>query len=57
MVVNRAREVDGGGARGLSSLVVLREIMHRINSKRGEGTKLLEPHEHFDVIAGTGTGG
>ncbi|CUA75393.1 Nephrocystin-3 [Homo sapiens] [Rhizoctonia solani] len=49
--------LDGGGARGLSSLVVLREIMHRINSKRGEGAKLLQPYEHFDVIAGTGTGG
>ncbi|CAE6539782.1 unnamed protein product [Rhizoctonia solani] len=49
--------LDGGGARGLSSLVVLREIMYRINSKRGEGAKLLQPYEHFDVIAGTGTGG
>ncbi|KEP45593.1 kinesin light chain [Rhizoctonia solani 123E] len=49
--------LDGGGARGLSSLVVLREIMHRINSKSGQGVGLLEPHQHFDVIAGTGTGG
>ncbi|CAE7134280.1 unnamed protein product [Rhizoctonia solani] len=47
---------DGGGTRGLSSLVVLRELMRRINSKR-EDSKLLEPYEHFDVIAGTGTGG
>ncbi|CAE6386611.1 unnamed protein product [Rhizoctonia solani] len=49
--------LDGGGARGLSSLVVLREIMHRINSKSEQGVGLLEPHQHFDVIAGTGTGG
>ncbi|KAG8750153.1 hypothetical protein FRC11_010713 [Ceratobasidium sp. 423] len=31
--------------------------MHRINSKRREGEGLLQPHEHFDVIAGAGTGG
>ncbi|KAG8762001.1 hypothetical protein FRC11_011755 [Ceratobasidium sp. 423] len=49
--------IDGGGARGLSSLVVLREIMYRINSKRGEGQGILNPYEHFDVIAGAGTGG
>ncbi|CAE6446543.1 unnamed protein product [Rhizoctonia solani] len=49
--------IDGGGARGLSSLVVLREIMHRINSKRGRDQVPLQPHEHFDMIAGAGTGG
>ncbi|CUA75392.1 Nephrocystin-3 [Homo sapiens] [Rhizoctonia solani] len=31
--------------------------MHRINSKRGGDLPPLEPHEHFDIIAGTGTGG
>ncbi|CAE7094984.1 unnamed protein product [Rhizoctonia solani] len=49
--------LDGGGARGLSSLVVLREIMHRANFTRTEGVKPLDPHELFDMIAGTGTGG
>ncbi|CAE6415641.1 unnamed protein product [Rhizoctonia solani] len=47
--------IDGGGVRGLSSLIILQEIMRRVaNAKGGAGA---QPHEHFDVIAGTGTGG
>ncbi|CAE6529315.1 unnamed protein product [Rhizoctonia solani] len=49
--------IDGGGTRGLSSLVVLREIMHRINSKHDKDKEISKPHDHFDMIAGTGTGG
>ncbi|CAE6368910.1 unnamed protein product, partial [Rhizoctonia solani] len=46
--------IDGGGVRGLSSLIILQEIMRRIqNKKSGE----VHPYEHFDIIAGTGTGG
>ncbi|CAE7110531.1 unnamed protein product [Rhizoctonia solani] len=45
---------DGGGVRGLSSLIILQEVMRRI-----ENAKFIDanPYEHFDVIAGTGTGG
>jgi threonine dehydratase len=31
--------------------------MHRINYKRKEGEGVLEPYDHFDIIAGAGTGG
>ena len=54
---------DGGGVRGLSSLVILKELMRRINiSARnlhlvGEHEADLEPHEVFDLVAGTSTGG
>ncbi|CAE7201755.1 unnamed protein product, partial [Rhizoctonia solani] len=47
--------LDGGGVRGLSSLIILQEFMLRIqNTKAG---RTIDPHEHFDLIAGTGTGG
>ncbi|CAE6536450.1 unnamed protein product [Rhizoctonia solani] len=46
--------IDGGGVRGLSSLLLLREVMSRIESLKGEPVK---PADWFDVIAGTGTGG
>jgi patatin-like phospholipase/acyl hydrolase len=48
--------VDGGGIRGLSSLLVLQTIMHRIQVEE----KLQSPPfpcEYFDLIGGTGTGG
>lgn len=44
--------MDGGGVRGLSTLLILRRIMHRL-----EGDKLHFPHKWFDIIAGTSTGG
>ncbi|CAE6420323.1 unnamed protein product, partial [Rhizoctonia solani] len=47
--------IDGGGIRGLSSLIVLQEIMLRVES--ASGGQQLHPYEHFDMIAGTGTGG
>ncbi|KEP50937.1 kinesin light chain [Rhizoctonia solani 123E] len=46
---------DGGGVRGLSSLIILQEIMRRVENARGGVT--IHPYEYFDVIAGTGTGG
>ncbi|CUA74603.1 Nephrocystin-3 [Homo sapiens] [Rhizoctonia solani] len=48
--------IDGGGARGLSSLVVLQEVMHRLEALEGDSAKL-KPADYFDVIAGSGTGG
>ncbi|QRV81275.1 kinesin light chain [Ceratobasidium sp. AG-Ba] len=47
--------VEGGGARGLSSLVILGELVARLQ----RGLELTEPpgiREHFDIVAGTGTG-
>ncbi|CAE6521936.1 unnamed protein product [Rhizoctonia solani] len=46
--------IDGGGVRGLSSLIILQEMMLRIQNAYAIS---VDPHEHFDVIAGTGTGG
>ncbi|CAE6447651.1 unnamed protein product [Rhizoctonia solani] len=50
---------DGGGIRGLSSLLILRETMHRLCSLEGRGSpeELVKPSDWFDIIAGTGTGG
>ena len=52
----RILSLDGGGVRGLSSLLILREIMEEI----GRQTKTAEtplPCEYFDLIGGTSTGG
>jgi predicted acylesterase/phospholipase RssA len=52
----RILALDGGGVRGLSSLLILREIMEEIERKSGaEKTPL--PCEYFDLIGGTSTGG
>jgi len=57
---------DGGGIRGMSQLLIIREIMHRkmvdANEERKlDGRELLtslpKPCECFDLIGGTGTGG
>ncbi|CAE6474253.1 unnamed protein product [Rhizoctonia solani] len=47
--------IDGGGVRGLSSLIILQEIMGRVENIKASGK--VHPYEHFDLIAGTGTGG
>ncbi|KAL5631697.1 hypothetical protein ACGC1H_007268 [Rhizoctonia solani] len=47
--------IDGGGVRGLSSLIILQEVMGRVENIESRGK--IHPHEHFDLIAGTGTGG
>jgi len=52
----RLLSLDGGGIRGLSELIVLREIMRRI--KHDEGLdEAPRPCEYFDLIGGTSTGG
>jgi patatin-like phospholipase/acyl hydrolase len=48
--------LDGGGVRGLSELLILRQIMERIQFQQ----KLKEiplPCDYFDLIGGTSTGG
>jgi len=47
---------DGGGVRGLSELIILREIMERIQYQRGL-EELPLPCDYFDMIGGTSTGG
>jgi len=42
--------------RGLSSLLILREIMNDIE-QQVEATEVVRPCEYFDLIGGTSTGG
>jgi hypothetical protein len=52
----RLLSLDGGGVRGLSSLLILREIMEEIG-RRTEAPETPLPCEYFDLIGGTSTGG
>jgi len=54
--VPRVLTFDGGGVRGLSSLLILREIMETIERKTDADETPL-PCEYFDLIGGTSTGG
>ncbi|KAF8576639.1 FabD/lysophospholipase-like protein, partial [Ramaria rubella] len=49
--------LDGGGIRGLSSLLLLRELMTRLAVRKGVSSADVRPAEYFDLIVGTGTGG
>ena len=44
--------LDGGGVRGLSTLLILKQLMESINSKSPP-----KPCDYFDMIGGTSTGG
>ncbi|KAH7326831.1 acyl transferase/acyl hydrolase/lysophospholipase [Rhizoctonia solani] len=55
---------DGGGVRGLSSLFILKEFLHRVQNNPGfvrpgniEKNGEILPCEYFDMICGTSTGG
>lgn len=48
--------LDGGGVRGLSSLLILKDLMTQLNSKRS-GQPPVKPCDVFDLIGGTSTGG
>src|ERR1700722_11390015 len=51
--------LDGGGVRGLSSLLILRRIMSQLHLKldpEEDDTPIL-PCDQFDLICGTSTGG
>ena len=54
--VPRVLTFDGGGVRGLSSLLILREIMETIERETDADETPL-PCEYFDLIGGTSTGG
>jgi patatin-like phospholipase/acyl hydrolase len=51
--IPRVLSLDGGGVRGLSSLLILREMMNEL-SPQAQAPK---PCEYFDLIGGTSTGG
>ncbi|KAK4194319.1 acyl transferase/acyl hydrolase/lysophospholipase [Triangularia verruculosa] len=54
----RILSFDGGGIRGLSSLLMLRKIMKQIaEDEKIEDAKSLRPADYFDLICGTSTGG
>src|SRR5271170_3489133 len=61
--IPRILALNGGGVRGLSSLLIVQRLMHevhRIMTYKGQGTtdgKLPLPCEYFDLICGTSTGG
>ncbi|KAE8442348.1 hypothetical protein EG329_003419, partial [Mollisiaceae sp. DMI_Dod_QoI] len=46
--------LDGGGVRGLSSIIILQYLMENISKRRG---RVVQPWEEFDMIGGTSTGG
>ncbi|KAI4166730.1 MAG: hypothetical protein LQ343_007804 [Gyalolechia ehrenbergii] len=48
--------LDGGGIRGVSILLILDEIMRRVQHDEGL-TQLPRPCDYFDLIGGTSTGG
>ena len=54
----RLLSLDGGGVRGLSSLIILKRIMYVLGTKvKSDENQPLRPCEYFDMIAGTSTGG
>ncbi|KAL0254938.1 hypothetical protein SLS55_009462 [Diplodia seriata] len=60
----RLLSLDGGGVRGLSSLMVLDDLMEniahqekRLGKRDPKHTKPLKPCDYFDLIGGTSTGG
>ena len=57
----RILSLDGGGVRGYSIFIILQELMHRtfveIEGRAPKRHEIPKPCDHFDLIAGTGTGG
>jgi len=53
---SRILSLDGGGVRGLSSLLMLREIMEEVG-RRAQVHEPPLPCQYFDLIGGTSTGG
>lgn len=53
--IPRILTLDGGGVRGLSSLLILRYIMKDIGQQ--VDARDVKPCEYFDLIGGTSTGG
>ena len=54
--IPRILALDGGGVRGLSSLLILQKLMREIQRLKGDSQPPL-PCQYFDLICGTSTGG
>lgn len=52
----RILTLDGGGVRGLSSLLILQKLMKEVEDLKKDGNVAL-PCKYFDLICGTSTGG
>lgn len=52
----RLLALDGGGVRGVASLIVLKEIMKRVQQRKGLKEEC-RPADYFELAAGTSTGG
>lgn len=52
----RLLALDGGGVRGVASLIVLQEIMKRVQERKGLKQEC-RPADYFELGAGTSTGG
>ena len=56
----RILALDGGGVRGLSEVLILKNLFQRVDFEENAGRKsvcLPEPWKYFDLICGTSTGG
>lgn len=54
----RLLSLDGGGIRGLSTLIILQRIMFALDTKVDQAIERpLRPCQFFDLMAGTSTGG
>lgn len=62
-LANIALSADGGGVRGLSSLIILKKLMRHINDSlrtlrpSGHPHSDVLPRDIFNLVAGTSTGG
>ena len=54
--LDSANRLDAGGIRGLSELILLKEMMERLKDHK-KLDSVPRPCEVFDMIAGSGTGG
>lgn len=55
LVLKLTEFADGGGVRGLSSLIILKRVMDILGAKMKRQD--LQPYQYFDLIGGTSTGG
>jgi Patatin len=55
----RILTLDGGGVRGLSEVLILKNLFQRIDFEENgrRSAHLPEPWQYFDLICGTSTGG
>lgn len=52
----RLLSLDGGGVRGIMGLVVLKELMRRVQKRKGLA-EMPRPADYFELAGGTSTGG